>query len=603
MRLRLACLLACLLAGLSPAFADNAYSTFIMNSMTAVPLEADVAKLAAMPAAQLAMARRGSDSFQIALAPKQDLTAVRVETADLVAGKNRIAAANVEWFVVGYTPAGKSRMPDMLLPGRPFAAGKDRVWTLYITVHAPAATPTASYTGSLRVLAEGQPPTSIPITATVFDFTLPSGPGHCRTAFALQEGFKTKWAEGEYLKYADFMLDHRLNPDDIYRLKPPRIADLEHFYERGMNYFTASKVSKGWDLGPLRTFFDELAKSPHGAQLRKQAAWYGYDEKGKDQWPGMGECFRTLHAAFPDIKTMTTAHVYMDWPDPVARMKEYDIDIVAPWEHPGYPIYYRFAEGEKVRAAGRELWAYNINFQTHYPLIQSRLTWWQMYQQKADGWMYYCVNGWDKDAKPVDPANGPLVDFTTSSSYSQAELMYPGIDGPIGSLRLANIRDGIEDYEYLYALAQKTGDVEVARELAEPVSWGILQWTDKPEVVSTARARVAGWIVRPYLARTPVPGHRATGVNRGGALTWSPDRPKDVTAFDVYLGTDRAAVERATPNTPEYRGHITKPLMNAGPLQAQTTYYWRVDEVTKRGLYPGYVWSFTTVGDTPVSAP
>ena len=51
---------------------------------------------------------------------------------------------------------------------------------------------------ALGLSSIGTEPTSIPLKATVYDFVLPIGPGHCRTAFALQD-FK-KWGEGEYLK-------------------------------------------------------------------------------------------------------------------------------------------------------------------------------------------------------------------------------------------------------------------------------------------------------------------------------------------------------------------------------------------------------------------
>lgn len=571
------------------------FRIIVTNSMVGIPLDCSPGTATSQPpnTVHLSLARRGTDSFQLIVLPSEDLTGVRIEASHLSGRRGRIASTNIEWYVVGHTPTKKQRVPDMLLPVRSFDAGKTNAWSIYVTVHAPEKTPAGEYKGTARVLADGQRPVSIELKATVHDFLLPIGPGNCCTAFALQEGYK-KWAEGEFRKYADFMLRHRLNPDDIYRHHPPRIADLEHYYDLGLNYFTVRKVAKGWDIAPIRKFFEELGNSPRGAEIRKLAMFYGYDEKPKETWPSMGDCFRELHEAFPDVKTITTAHVYMDWPDPVALMKEYDIDVVAPWIHPGYPIYFRFAEGEKVRAAGRQLWAYNINFQTHYPLIQSRLTWWQMFQQKADGWLYYCVNGWAKDAKPIDPSRGPLVDFEPHTSNSQGELIYPGIDGPIGSLRLANIRDGIEDYEYLHALAEKAGDIEVAREVAESVAWGVLQWTNSPGVVAATRDRAADWITRSYLAKSPTPSHRSTNAQRNVVLKWNADHPETVKAFDVYLGTDRESVANASSKSQAYRGKFTKTEFSPENLQGQTTYYWRIDEVARGRVHPGYVWHFST---------
>ena len=36
-------------------------------------------------------------------------------------------------------------------------------------------------------------------------------------------------------------------------------------------------------------------------------------------------------------------------------------------------------------------------------------------------------------------------------------IMYPGSDGPVDSIRLEALRDGVEDYEYLYTLKQLVG--------------------------------------------------------------------------------------------------------------------------------------------------
>ena len=103
-----------------------------------------------------------------------------------------------------------------------------------------------------------------------------------------------------------------------------------------------------------------------------------------------------------------------------------------------------------------------------------------MYHQKIDGYLYWSTTGYWKlynevmpplrRYDPINPASGTLTDWTPGY-YGVGELVFPGIDGPIASLRLANFRDGIEDYEYLWMLADKVGDIEVARDIckARPV--------------------------------------------------------------------------------------------------------------------------------------
>lgn len=437
--------------------------------------------------ATISLARNEYEGFQIALRFSEETPDIHVDFA------NAPDAIEWQWFLVGYTLAGKMRQPDMLLPVDRAIAPADVNCILYIQARAPVDAKAGEHRGNLTIKRGDEPIATVPVTATIHEFELPEGPANCKTSFALQEARK-QWAPGEFRKYADLMLDYRVNPDDIYRLKPPRIEDLEHYYKRGMNCFTVRKVARNWDLKPLLTFFENLKQSPNGQAIRDCAIVYGYDEKGKEHWPAMRDCFEELARKLPDIERVTTAHVYMDWTDPVTVYRKHYIDVVAPWMHPGYRDFYSLADREKLAAAGYELWCYNINFQTHYPLIQPRVLWWMMYQQKVDGWPYYCVNGWAKDSKPHVIIGSPLIDYAPRAN-GQGELIYQGIDGPIGSLRMANIRDGIEDYEYLVLLAKREGDIDKARGAAEPVAWGPLKWTDDPQVLLDARAAIAKRIV------------------------------------------------------------------------------------------------------------
>lgn len=74
----------------------------------------------------------------------------------------------------------------------------------------------------------------------------------------------------------------------------------------------------------------------------------------------------------------------------------------------------------------------------------------------------------------------------------------------------------------------------------------------------------------------------------------------------LYLGTDKEAVANADKNSPEYIGRTVATVTSfpLDELEADTTYYWRVDEDDLRGnLYKGGVWSFTTLPEIPVQDP
>lgn len=90
-------------------------------------------------------------------------------------------------------------------------------------------------------------------------------------------------------------------------------------------------------------------------------------------------------------------------------------------------------------------------------------------------------------------------------------LLYPGPKGePLSSVRLENIRDGIEDYEYLALLRERVADVRkrkgvakslmdaAERELAvdEQVTRDWTRYTTDPEAIAAARERIAELIER-----------------------------------------------------------------------------------------------------------
>jgi len=102
----------------------------------------------------------------------------------------------------------------------------------------------------------------------------------------------------------------------------------------------------------------------------------------------------------------------------------------------------------------------------------------------------------------------------------------------------------------------------------------------------------------PLRARVMYPQDGDVNVPHDATLMWSIGE-KAVTHY-VYLGTDKAAVEAATPaDTAIYRGSQGRDenTLTPGDLEFNTAYYWRVDEVNDGAVgspWKGSVWSFTT---------
>lgn len=74
-------------------------------------------------------------------------------------------------------------------------------------------------------------------------------------------------------------------------------------------------------------------------------------------------------------------------------------------------------------------------------------------------------------------------------------------------------------------------------------------------------------------------------------LDWTADRR--AFSYQVYFGTDAAAVAAAGPNDPEFLGETSESSLPAPePLDYDAEYFWRVDATGRNGTRAGSVWSF-----------
>jgi len=97
-------------------------------------------------------------------------------------------------------------------------------------------------------------------------------------------------------------------------------------------------------------------------------------------------------------------------------------------------------------------------------------------------------------------------------------------------------------------------------------------------------------------AKDPNPADGAEGVHPDANLAWTPGAL--ATLHDVYFGTDFHDVADANDSWPVgisvYKGRQHTNSLDLGPLQLNTTYYWRIDEVGDATFIKGQIWSFKT---------
>jgi hypothetical protein len=196
-----------------------------------------------------------------------------------------------------------------------------------------------------------------------------------------------------------------------------------------------------------------------------------------------------------------------------------------------------------LRAEGKDMWWYiaegprhpYANWLLEYPVIESRLLTGAMtHKYDAHGFLYYAITNYGYNLVPEymslnDPIQGgPYTNWDARTLYSSKYngftdadgcLYYPGpaAVGPLPSIRVENIRDGLEDYEYLYQLnnlvslvgrctpadPQKQAWLASARTLLaipDSVVTSIASFTRDPAVLDDFRRQVAEAIVQgiPY---------------------------------------------------------------------------------------------------------
>jgi len=535
-------LITALVATIGCVLAADGVSVWIKDSMSLVMPATRPPGLLAAPVANISLARGEYESFQIVIrSERSELRNVRLVASDMIGpGGSKIPAGDVEWLQVGYVkldlawwtsatlcmdhPNEPGWWPDPLLPVSRFNVSPGFSQSVWINVYAKPGLAHGMYKGNITLASDGIQPVSVPVNALVRSFDIPKGAGNFKTAFAMiydqsRRVLSQDIMDKHRIPYGEFALKHRLNPTDIYSPETPRVPDLEHYYELGMNSYCAANPTVQAGLtsdkpeefkAKMRLFMLELEKSRYAKQLKRMVYIYGYDEASKaSEWDAMQKLYGEVRKEF-GLTTFTMAFL----PQDPAAMAKRNVSWICPLTglDPQPDNQYDLEQAERCRAAGYQVWAYVCCF-PDYPYanfnlsrnatIESRVLWWQAYHQKMDGVLYYALNLWSRAGNngPIDPEkDGPLLKWNVTSGepgkswanlHGDGMLIYPGVNGPIGSIRLANIRDGLEDYEYLYKYAQLCGSNEKARNACEPVTKTLETFTRKPSVLQGQRDKLA----------------------------------------------------------------------------------------------------------------
>jgi len=426
--------------------------------------------------ADLCAARREWESFQIALKSEKPIADVHVEASALkqVGGKGVIPAKDVALSLVAYVPIKDPPVPypDPLPPIREFDLKPNEAQPIWVTVKVPADCAAGDYEGTIKVSGDGLAK-KVPVCLHVWSFALPVTP-RCVTAFGVSMEYvaRAHGVTGDTAKtldlskkYYEILLQHRISPYHmpVDLTSPEAKAYLE---DPRMTSYMIPYLDND---AKQKALFDHLITN----DWFKKGYFYPIDEPvNKDSYDRMAAIAKRLRSIEPRYRLVVPFFRGPDFDESktIWDLAMGQVNIWCPNEH-YLDLQARTRDFLKMRRnAGDDVWWYvccgpyepYANFFVEYPAMRHRMLFWHQKREDVDGLLYWSTTYWNPDLGVADPwKNMRTVPQINPNIYGDGSLLYPGnkvgVDGPVPSLRLAVIRDGIEDFDYLCLAEEAIG--------------------------------------------------------------------------------------------------------------------------------------------------
>lgn len=426
------------------------------------------------------------------------------------------------------------------LEGARFGGSRFDLWRgrhqpLWVDVEVPKDATPGLYSGTLTVRARNTRPVTVPVRVTVWDFALPDGPTH-------ENHFGGFSYMGRYHKldrnskqyhlledrYIAMMAEHRINPPLPNGMRPKVSGDGTAVFGEEIDRQISAFVQRYHvtNIEVPRTPFSGLTGDDRNKTLRYYRSWYAYLKKkgwakrsylymldepnDKGAYERVRQLGALVHEAEPRLRRLVVEQPYSQNPQ-WGKIDE-AVDIWCP--------LFGFIHQPSIRRVqrqGDEVWSYTAlcqkapsyhpdyervrnddppYWQIDFPVMSYRIAPWLNRRYGVTGLLYWTTVCW------TSPERNPWDDPGFRVRYNgEGALFYPGedagINGPVASIRLKNLRDGMEDYEY-FAILEQRGGREVAEEIARSAvpTWGTWKPASGGHELLRLRKRLAEEILR-----------------------------------------------------------------------------------------------------------
>lgn len=458
------------------------------------------------------------ESAQLIITPDHDIKEYEFSVKELVGPEGeKIAEKNIQVFSQWYvnvtksynTSAGYGYYPDALVPMETLKREKynsisaNRNQGLWINVTIPEKTKAGFYTGTGILEMDGKQ-YSVPIELTVYDAVMPEEV-HPRSCFLIWYDYMAK-AEGNATgsiaqAYFDILVEHRVMPmypePAIYSDYPtfvswvvnnvaenPKISTYSLPYgveqdENGKRIISRDKCMELLTMLAQKNVAMRQAGNTDVNLFKKAIYYLGsiIDEPTGEALTRVKVCDQIISEC-----KFAVADAYLkDYPDlynslvglPHVVTTAYNEDLLGTdtqggvhswcpqfqyWHTQEQRQNYYDRQNTTDRLMGEEAWWYGCNnptapFPTYHlddDLIASRVLSWMQFDYGSEGNLYWCVNCSKEDMWENAYAIGGAV--------GEGNLTYPAakfrLKEPLPTMRLESIREGLEDYEYLWMIEQ-----------------------------------------------------------------------------------------------------------------------------------------------------
>jgi len=390
--------------------------------------------------------------------------------------------------------------PDRLIPDPITVAELGENTQFWFTLTVPEKATAGLHRGVLRLRLRGLEPTSIPVAATVYDFTLPRSPSLRNTACWGPQYLDKVWDKAQMKALYRDMAQHRQTPDPIVPQPVVKVnadgsveVDTKDYDEMmaycldelGLRHFFFPRVGGAW--------YTNVYFLWHTPAVREER-WHGVRILDEDLsltpefQKTFGQYVRTMMDHFRRKGWLERAKVYMTTMDEPAKPEDFTairnfggfVKSVAPEVRMFCTIYprsellgavdawcpqrYDEAEVRDRQAKGDEMMFYkNWVGLIDMPMVNPRLYGWMAWKTGAVGWLtYHTMGRWNRawDEPYALYANQGI------KAWGLGLWWYPDLLAPriLKSVRWEMMREGAEDYEYLALLAKRLASLPEERQ-------------------------------------------------------------------------------------------------------------------------------------------